>query len=153
MVLYLNAYSKKDIGYIPDWLQVTFEENERLYELTLDIQGAIDYDRDRLGCRCKGDLIPWTLIDCESGDETDLSEMCEEEIDDLYPNWKVAQIIDNGIEFLVGVYLVDDSDENFEYAKDDVLTDGAGYVDLFCGENNDNLEKEFSFKVETDYWK
>ena len=71
MRLYLEAESKNKVGYTPDWLKVSYYENGERMELTLDIPGDIGYDIDCLSCRCKGDLIPWVLYNCESGDETD----------------------------------------------------------------------------------
>ena len=57
MRLYLDAESKNNIGYTPDWLKVSYKENRQDYELVLDIQAWIDYDSKRLSCRCKGDYV------------------------------------------------------------------------------------------------
>ena len=75
MILYLEAESKNSIGYTPDWIQVTYNENGKQLELTLDIQGWIDYNKDCLSCRCKGELVPWTLVNLGDGEEIDLSEV------------------------------------------------------------------------------
>ena len=56
--MYLYGESKLEIGYTPDWIR--FEHDDE--EWTFDIQGDIDYDPNRLNCRIKGELIPWTLV-------------------------------------------------------------------------------------------
>lgn len=43
MRLYLNAESKNEISYTPDWLKFSYKENGENFELTLDIQGEIDH--------------------------------------------------------------------------------------------------------------
>ena len=42
MRLYLEAKSKNNIGYTPDWIKIDYEENGILYTLTLDLQGDIE---------------------------------------------------------------------------------------------------------------
>ena len=42
MRLYLSAKSKLNIGYTPDWLKVTYEQDGKDFELTLDIQGDME---------------------------------------------------------------------------------------------------------------
>lgn len=126
MRLYLDAKSKDNIGYTPDWIQITYDENGHQLELTLDIHGWIDYDRSCLSCRCKGELVPWTLVDLEDGDEVDLSEMTEEEIEEKYPDDKLFEIFAKGYDILVGVYPVDDTN----YDDSECLEKGAGSVEF-----------------------
>lgn len=158
MRLYLNAKSKNNVGYTPDWLQVTYDENGKQYELNLDIRGEIDYDPTSLSCRCKGDLIPWILRDLDDDDEIDLSELSEEEIESLYPNKKLAEIFEKGYNFLIGIYPVvddtcfdddDDFDDYFEtVCENDILSDCIGEVELYLFEEEIEYTKEFEFDTE-----
>lgn len=139
MRLYLNADSKNNIGYTPDWLKVTYKEQE----LTLDVRGDIDYDTDCLNCRCKRELIPWVLYDFIDGDEIDLSELSDEEIDEMFPVKKIVEFLQNGSNFRIGVYPANDSQENMKLAKDDVLTGCAGFLDIYDGVNDIHINFEF----------
>ena len=149
MRLYLSAESKNNIGYTPDWLKVTYEENGQVLELTLDIQGSIDYDRETLSCRCKGDLIPWVLYNCETGDEIDLYELSNEECDTMFPVERIAEIVCNSETYEIGVYPVDDSDETFDLAESDVLSDCEAFFEMYDG--NRDYEKEFKFDTEVNF--
>lgn len=144
MRLYLNAKSKNGIGYTPDWLQVRFDN----YELILDIQGAIDYDKETLDCRCKGELIPWTLLNLETGDETDLWELPKEKIEEMFPEKRIAEIVCDSKDYRIGVYPVDD--DIFEEALMDVLSDGNGLFEMFIDENH-YYTKEFKFDTEVNF--
>ena len=47
MRLYLSAQTKYNIGYTPDWIQITIpkpEKPEHTLSLTMDIHGEIGYD-------------------------------------------------------------------------------------------------------------
>lgn len=143
MRLYLSANSKKHVGYTPDWLKVSFEENGIEYDLFLDIQGETDYDKNTLCCRCKGELIPWVLWDLEEGDDIDLSELSEEEMNERFPAQRIAEIICNSEYYEVGIYPVD----NFELAESDKLTECHGRIEIYIDENH-YYEKEFDFEVE-----
>lgn len=144
MRLYLNADSKNHMGYTPDWLRVSYEENGETLELTLDIQGDIDYSQTCLSCRCKGDLIPWVLWNCETGDETDLSSLSEEEIDDILPIDKIAEIICKSDIYEVGLYPIDDENETYKHSKDDVLSNCEGSIEIYVDENH-YYTKDFDF--------
>lgn len=147
MRLYLYGKSKYNIGYTPDWLKVYYyEEDGQMFELVLDIQGSIDYVKDSLNCRCKGDLIPWVLWNCETGDEIDLYELSEEEIEIKFPDKRIAEIICNSDTFEVGIYPV--NDDVYEEAMTDVLTDCEGKFEMYIGEEDLDYEKEFKFDVE-----
>ena len=147
MRLYLNAESKNNIGYTPDWLKVGYTENGEDWELTLDIQGDIDYDDTCLSCRCKGDLIPWVLWNCETGDEIVFNSLTKEEINAMLPQNKIAEIICNSNYFEVGIYPVDDSEDDFEQAEDDVLSNCEGFIEIYIDENH-YYQKDFDFITE-----
>ena len=150
MRLYLNAESKNNIGYTPDWLKVSYQENGEDFELTLDIQGDIEYDTDCLNCRCKGDLIPWVLYDCENGDEIDLYSMTDEQIEKIFPDERVAKIICDGSDHRIGIYPVTNGDcedeEIFEMAEDDDVSDGKGSFAMLV--DGEYYHKEFEFETE-----
>ena len=147
MRLYLNADSEQKIGYTPDWLKVGFTENGTDFDLVLDIQGDIDYSKDGLYCRVKGDLIPWVLNDLDEGDETDLSTLSEEEIESMWPNKKIAEIIRNSEYYEVGIYPVNDDDETIELAKEDVLANCNGQLEIYVDEDN-QYTIDFEFDTE-----
>lgn len=144
MRLYLNAKSKNKIGYTPDWLKVTYtnEKGEDI-ELTLDIQGWTDYHTDGLNCRTKGELLPWTTYDLETGEETDLSAI--ENIEEIYSVDYLLDIIENGDDHIIGVFPADTSEEGIE-AAEDVDGDDLGYgeAELIWG------ERTVYFKFETE---
>ena len=147
MRLYLSANSKKNIGYTPDWLKVTYEDNGHLCELTLDIQGSIDYDKESLNCRCKGDLIPWTLLDYDVDVEVDLYELSKESVEAIYSNKRIAEIICEGHDHRVGVYPVNDN--VFEEALMDVFSDYKGYFEMHV--DGHDYKKEFKFDTEVNF--
>ena len=142
MRLYLSANSKNQVGYTPDWLKVSFKENEKKYDLVLDIQGETDYDANTLCCRCKGELTPWVLLD-NDGDDMDLNELPEEEVNMKFPPERIAEIICNSEYYEVGIYPVN----NIEAAYDDILTECHGSIEIYVDENH-YYEKEFDFEVE-----
>lgn len=146
MRLYLNAKSKSHRGYTPDWLKVSYKEDGINYDLTLDIQGEFDYDPEYLNCCCKGNLNPWVLYNCTSGEEIDLYELSEEEVSAMFPILKIIEILRKGTEFVVGVYPVDDTNYCSEDAEDD-LSEGTGSCELFDGETLHTID--FKFTVES----
>lgn len=147
MRLYLSAESKQNIGYTPDWLRVQYNQDDKELELVLDIQGSIDYSPDTLSCRCKGELIPWVLYDLETGDETDLSSLSVEDLELMWPDKKIADIICNGRIYEIGIYPVDDSDEVFELAEEDVLTNCEGCFEMYIDKDN-HYNIDFKFDTE-----
>lgn len=147
MRLYLSATSMLNIGYTPDWLKVTYEQDGKYFELTLDIQGEIGYSPDSLDCRCKGELIPWVLYDLETGDETDLYSLSNEEVENILPDIKIAEIICNSENYEIGIYPVCDTDEVFSWAENDKLTDCNGCVEIYIDEEHYYI-KDFKFNVE-----
>jgi len=148
MRLYLSAESKNKVGYTPDWVQVSYEdENGKGISLTFDIRGEIDYDRDTLSCRCKGDLIPWALWP-DDEDEVDLSEMDEDELNALYPVTKIIDIFNRGYDFTVGIYPVDDTESNEMLVDTDILINCKGKLEMYDEENDEILESYFEFGIE-----
>jgi len=148
MRLYLNAKSKNNIGYTPDWLKVSYVEDRQNFELTLDIHGDIDYDPNSLDCRCKGDLIPWVLYNNTNGSEIDLYDLSEEEVDEMFPIKRIAELLQMGTEFIVGIYPVNDSEENLKLCNEDTFSDCIGICELYDGEN----DYEIRFEFETEYY-
>lgn len=150
MRLYLNAESKNKVGYTPDWLKVSFYKNDELMELTLDIQGEIGYDENCLSCCCKGDLIPWVLYNCESGDETDLYSLTDEQVKDIFPDERIAKVICESKDYEIGIYPVTNGDCNdaeiFKIAESDIVSNGRGYFEMFIDEHC--YHKEFEFETE-----
>ena len=146
MKLYLDAKSKNNIGYTPDWLKIDYEENGIAYTLTLDLRGEIDYDKKTLSCRYKGALIPWTLYCNETGDELIFSEMEDYKAESIMPVEKILSIIENGTNYVVGIYPMNDSKKMCKLAESDELTECSG---LICISSDDkDLEKEFIFETE-----
>ena len=150
MRLYLNAESENEVGYTPDWLRVSYYENGERMELTLDIQGDIGYEKDCLSCRCKGELIPWVLNNCESGDEVDLYSLTDEEANAMFPDERIAKIICESEDYEIGIFPVTNGDcddkEVFERAEGDDINNCKGFLEMFV--NGKHYEKEFEFETE-----
>lgn len=145
--LYLNAKSKNKVGYTPDWIRLSLPNNE---EITLDIRGDIDYDNDALSCRVKGYLDPWVLID-SNGEEHDLYELSEEEVAEKYPIEAICEAFKKAKEITVGIYPANDSNDNFKLAKEDILSNCSGKVEIWLANKNDNgslFEYRFAFETE-----
>ena len=147
MRLYLSAKSKLNIGYTPDWLKVTYEQDGKDFELTLDLQGITDYSSDTLDCRFKGELIPWVLYDLETGDEVDLYSQSDEFITMFFPDKKIAEIIYNSENYDIGIYPICDTDEGFALAADDRLTECEGSFEMYIDEEH-QYAKDFKFETE-----
>lgn len=77
MKLYLSGKTK--IGYTPDWIRIEYfdETLNKNVELTMDIQGEIDYSTEVLNVRAKGELIPWVYY--TEDNEINLLESPEKE--------------------------------------------------------------------------
>lgn len=145
MRLYLEANTTKNVGYTPDWVKIYyFNEKEEEIELTLDVQGEIDYENDGLNCRVKGDLIPWVLINDETGEEIDLE--ADEKAAAEFTDERVFELFKSSDAYRIGVYPVDDSTNDWE---GDVFTECEGTLEMFVGEL---LEHDFTFEVEVNVW-
>ena len=139
MRLYLNAESKNKVGYVPDWLKVSYEN----FELTLDIRGYIDYDSDNLNCRCKGKLIPWVLYNLENGNEINLYDLSVKEVDEMFPINRIVEILQTGTNFRIGVYPVDNSNENMKLSEKDILINCTGQLEIYDGVKEHRIDFEF----------
>lgn len=145
MRLYLNAESKNNVGYIPDWLRVSYQKDDQEYELTLDIQAWIDYNNECLSCRCKGDLIPWVLLSCNTGNEINLGSVSDAERSILFPDYKIAEIVCNGSNYEVGIYPTDE--EKIDLAENDILSQCEGSFEMTVS-GNKYYQKDFQFITE-----
>lgn len=151
MRLNLNAESKTGVGYTPDWLKVSYREGKEELELTLDICGETDYDGNGFNCRTKGDLLPWTLVNLTTGEETDLSKLSKEEVDKKFPVEKLAEILHRASSeervFTVGIFPVNctNSGQASVY-KADVISKGEGSCEFHDG----NKVYEIKFRFDTE---
>jgi len=151
MRLNLKAESKTGVGYTPDWLKVSYRESKEDFELTLDIWGETDYDRNGLNCRTKGDLLPWTLVNLTTGEETDLSVLSKEEMEKKFPVEKLADILHRASAeeqiFTVGIFPVNCTNTRVAsvYAED-VVSNGEGTCVLYDG----NKVYEIKFRFDTE---
>lgn len=154
MRLYLEADSQKNIGYTPDWIQCSFFKNNKEYLITFDINALIDYSCEKLDCRCKGELIPWTLYEYDAdgyrSEEIDLQESkYREYVEKYFTPKRIAEIIQCAVDFTVGIYPADEEEtypEDEEYAKQDTLSLGTGLFEYCC--DNVCISKEFEFVTE-----
>ena len=144
MRMYLNAFSRYYVGYTPDWLKVAYEDKE----LTLDIRGEISYNEEHLNCSVKGELIPWVLYDTVTGEEQDLSELTLDEAEAMFPVKKLAKIIEESKEFVIGIYPVKSDNETFRLAEMDNLSECEGTVELYDADEDKYYVTPFSFEVE-----
>jgi hypothetical protein len=130
---------------------VSFYENGERMELTLHIQGDIGYDEDCLSCRCKGELIPWVLYKCESGDEIDLYSSTDKEINAMFPDERVAKIICESEDYEIGIYPVTNGDcddkEIFKSAEEDIVSNCKGSFEMFVDDEH-YYHKDFEFETE-----
>lgn len=147
MNLYLEANS--EIGYTPDWVEVTFDDKGKQFILTMDIRGEINYNPNKLSCRVKGYLDPWSLIDYENGEEKDLSELTDEAEIEKYNKMflKGLRTIKN---VRIGLYPVPDaqslSDTELE-ELDRKITDTQGLYE-YTDENGKFQSVQFTFECE-----
>lgn len=147
MRLYLSAKSELNIGYTPDWLKVTYEQDGMPFELTLDLQGITDYSPETLDCRFKGELIPWVLCNLETGHETDLDSLSEQDAQNIFPDKRIANIICGSDNYTIGIYPICDNDEGLDLAKKDKLTNCEGRFEIYIDEEH-HYTKDFKFDVE-----
>lgn len=143
MRLYLDSKTTKKLGYTPDWIKIFyFNEKEEEMELTLDVRGEIDYENDGLDCRVKGELVPWVLYNCETGEEIDLE--ADEEAAAEFTIERVFELFKNSDGYTLGIYPVDDSTNAWE---DDVFTEREGTLEVCI--DGEILSHEFrDFEIE-----
>lgn len=154
MRLDIEAKNIQGIGYTPDWLTITYKnENNEQIELTLDVSGAIDYSSDGLDCRVKGELTPLMERNMETGMETELNGMSEEEIKEQYPTQRLWELIDKSSRFVVGLYPVyyreRDREEIFNAAMMDQFTSCYGVLEINV--NGKIKAKAFEFIAELNF--
>lgn len=109
MRLYLSAKTKT--GYTPDWIRIKYSDdntNENI-ELTMDIQGEIEYNAETLNVRVKGELVPWLYY--TDTNEIDLSELSDDQAkqyEELFNKY-----INDAFNITIGFYpLTDEYDES-----------------------------------------
>lgn len=132
MRLYLQADSKNNVVYIPDWIKVNCNDGD----IVFDIQAEICFDNTALNCRCKGYLVPWVLH-TEYG-EYNLYDDCFQDYVETITDDRIAEFIQAATSFEVGVYPVGNED----LAEQDVLTNCKGLFEY------DHISKEFEFVTE-----
>ena len=139
----LKAKSKNQIGYTPDWIKVSFSENSQNIDLVFDIQGEISYTTNTLNCSIKGELIPWTIW--KDGEEIDISEKAniQEEI-----SINLLKILRKSTDFEVGIYPIDDSVENYPLAKEDIVKNGIGFIEVYLPQQDEFKSVNFNFQTE-----
>lgn len=134
MRLTLKAESTLGKGYTPDWIRISFPDPnnaDEFAELTMDIEGSIDYIPTGLDAQVKGELVPWGY---SSEDEwVDLSSLSEEEQQPYFELFE--KYLATSTDIVVGIYPcanVDEYDEDDEY---DVMSEGVGEYAPNTGED------------------
>lgn len=144
MRLTLKAESTLGRGYTPDWIRISFPDPnnaDEFAELTMDIEGSIDYIPTRLDAQVKGELVPWSYS-AEDG-WVDLSSLSEEEQQPYFELFE--KHLATSTDIVVGIYPcanVDEYDEDDEY---DVMSEGVGEYAPNTGE-----DVSFTFTCEHD---
>lgn len=144
MRLTLKAESTLGRGYTPDWIRISFPDPnnaDEFAELTMDIEGSIDYIPTGLDVQVKGELIPWSYS-AEDG-WVDLSSLSEEEQQPYFELFE--KHLATSTDIIVGIYPcanVDKYDEDDEY---DVMSEGVGEYSP-----NKGVDASFTFTCEHD---
>lgn len=142
MRLNLSATSQKKIGYAPNTICIEFTDAEQNHhELTMDIQGTINYNESSLNAQTKGELIPWVhVLNNQTFDLDQLSEDEREPYLQLFnEHLKTATTI------TVNIYAVNDELEEDSY--EDVLTNMSGSYE-YVDSKNKHQEIPFTFECE-----
>lgn len=142
MKLYLSGKTK--IGYTPDWIRIEYfnETLNKTVELTMDIQGEIDYSTETLNVRAKGELIPWVYY--TEDNEIDLLELPEEETlkyEELFNKY-----ITKASYITIGLYPEPEDFNESENPVDDKFELGIG--EYYYIENDKEKHFKFIFKAE-----
>ena len=143
MKLYLSG--KTQIGYTPDWIRIEYfdEALNKTVELTMDIQGEIDYSTETLNVRAKGKLIPWVYY--TEDNEIDLLELPEKEA--LKYEKLFNKYITKASNITIGLYPEpEDLNENENTTVDDKFELGIG--EYYYVENDKEKHFKFIFKAE-----
>ena len=142
MRLTLKADSTLGRGYTPDWIRISFPDpnnTDEFAELTMDIEGSIDYIPTGLDAQVKGELIPWSYS-AEDG-WVDLSSLSEEEQQPYFELFE--KYLATSTDIVVGIYpcaYADEDDEDDEY---DVMSEGVGEYSP-----NKGVDVSFTFTCE-----
>lgn len=152
MQLYLEAKSANQINYTPDWIQLSYEDEGKTYELTLDVRGDISApryeDNKTIHCRVKGDLVPWVLTD-EEGNEANFNEFTFDIIKQCFPESRILELFKKST-ILVGFYPLPNLDSTLqdmlELVGKDIISDGKGKVEFFI--NGEVQSYGFNFNAE-----
>lgn len=142
MKLYLLGKTK--IGYTPDWIRIEYfdETLNKNVELTMDIQGEIDYSTEILHVRAKGELIPWVYY--TEDNEINLLELPENEAlryEELFNKY-----ITKASDITIGLYPEpEDLNENENPVNDEFESCIGEY---YYFENNKQKHFKFTFKAE-----
>lgn len=145
MRLHVEAKSQQEIGYIPDWIKLHFVKNGVSMELTFDVQGSINCAEKSLNCIVKGELIPWVLVNCTTGEELDLYK--NEELQKEYEN-KVPELLALASGIVVGIYPTNTEDKTFELCQMDCCGLGTGFYEQYNEETKDFTGVNFKFHTE-----
>ena len=142
MKLYLSG--KTQIGYTPDWIRIEYfdETLNKNVELTMDIQGEIDYSTETLNVRAKGELIPWIYY--TEDNEIDLSELPENEAlkyEELFNKY-----ITKASDITIGLYPEPEDLNESESLVNDKFESCSG--EYYYIENSKEKQFKFTFKVE-----
>ena len=124
MRLTLKADSTLGRGYTPDWIRISFPDpnnTDEFAELTMDIEGSIDYIPTGLDAQVKGELIPWSYS-AEDG-WVDLSSLSEEEQQPYFELFE--KYLATSTDIVVGIYPCVDTDEDDEDDEYDVMSEGC----------------------------
>ena len=142
MRLDLSATSQKNIGYAPNTICIEFTDNENNHhELTMDIQGASDYNPSTLNVLTKGELIPW--MHRLNGHISDLDELSEDKYEPYLQLFN--EHLKTATKITIDIYAVDDEQEEDSY--DDVLTNLTGSYE-YVDDQYKSHEIPFTFKYE-----
>ena len=146
MLLYAEGKSLNGIGYIPDWVQWSYEEDGIEYRLTLDLRGSVDTMEDTLSFRIKSDINPWELIDLKNDRVFDLYSNEHTELCNSFTAERTREIIEKAYNFVIGIYPIDDSN----YTGDDDIKECIGEISFYFEENGKQIlyTKQFSFTPE-----
>lgn len=140
MRLELSANSKLKQGYTPDWISITYNENGKYHELTMDIQGLTHYDETNLYTSSKGTLTSWAYT---IGNDTKFLSDLNESESVKYLNL-FNKHLPTALSIIIGLYPVDDED----FDRQDELTDCEGTYDYDAGDKI--VSTNFTFTYEFD---
>ena len=137
MELYLNAKSKKNISYTPEYIHITLTTGTKV---TLNIKGEVTHSVNGLNCSVKGELIPWVITDV-NGNKNELYKISDKMIKGWLSETLICNSFNHATEIIIEAY---SAPENFDF-KDDELADGKGTIEYVC--NNETVVKGFTFKT------